>query len=165
MKALSRAKTFIQRHGISDQDLIQDIYVIALTYDNPQMFHTAAMKKCRKYLSENNEIPIGIKVSYTYKRVELSDHQQALIADTIRDCCFNLSALDKTNCERDIAIFLIKCNNKDITYTEISKMFNLSVERIRQIINKNLRRLRYYKLIDRFNWNDFMASEVEGFIN
>lgn len=146
---LKMVGNFIQKRNITDEDLIQDLYVIAFecnkckTNNNIyQKIFSKLEKRCNQYDKEHDNENLLFLNDILNESVEY-DLDSSLFNEEMNEELWNqLNELDER--ERGVLVHRFGLDNDGAkTLEKCSKIFNVGSERIRQIEAKALRKLRH----------------------
>ena len=154
---IKRAENFIKKYNIQDEDMKQDIYLIALQTTTPQQFSYQSLNVVRF----GNASAAEAKKQQLFEEVSLDsmpDEEALELIELLQDEAYNsdweelsikllkeeLEPILNELTAREQEVLRYRFNNeRELTLREIGKIYHVQQERIRQIEAKALRRLRY----------------------
>ena len=153
---IKRAEGFIKKYNIQDEDMKQDIYLIALQTTTPQQFSSQSLNIVRF----GNASAAKARKRQLFEEVSIdsmSDEEALELIELLQDEAYggweDLSTKllkeelepilnELTTREQEVLHYRFN-NERDLTLEEIGMIYNVQKERIRQIEAKALRRLRH----------------------
>lgn len=156
---IQRAENFIKKYNVQDEDMKQDIYLIALQTTTPQQFSSQSLNVVRF----GNASAAEARKQQLFEEVSIDsmpDEEALELIELIQDEAYNSNWEDLTAKliseelepilneltarEQEVLHYRFGFNNvRELTQDEVGRMYNLSRERIRQIEAKALRKLRH----------------------
>lgn len=153
---IKRAERFIKKYNVQDEDMKQDIYLIALQATTTQQFSTQSLNVVRF----GNASAAKARKRQLFEEVSIdsmSDEEALELIELLQDeACGDWKGLSTKLLKEELESILNELtakeqeilhyrfnNERELTLAEIGEIYHVQQERIRQIEAKALRKLRH----------------------